>query len=701
MTATSLHALFPGGFDASKIPPIAPGTDLVDPVGAFAEHCVTNGLILHRDGIIPDGQIHRVMHNSSKKNELDAWYVLHVDGKVPVGVCGCWKGFEFESKWVANVGRELGFAERLEHDLWVKQLVEAKRLAREAAQSQAAERAEEEIGVYADASEEHPYLQRKRVKPHGIKVDRAGRLVVPILNADGEIISHQTIDGDGVKRYLKGGRVDGGFYELRGQRQVLFIGEGFATCASVYEATGYTVFVAFDKGNLLKVAKVAREMFPGSKIIIAADNDQFTDGNPGVTAAHEASNAVRGEMVYPTFSASEVLAGKPTDFNDLHCLRGLDAVREQIDMVAAPIKDKLAFEFSRVDSLELAEIQWIVDDYIESDSLAQVFGDPGGGKSFVSIDIACCIATGTPWHGHEVKQGAVFYVAGEGHNGLARRFHAWALGNQVSLQGVPLYKSHRAAQLYDATEAAIVANSIKKLSEDAGCKPSMVIIDTLARNMGGDENSTEDMNAFIQHLDTYLRQPYKCCVLVVHHSGAMDKDRSRGSTALRGALDAEYRCQLDQSSKMIQFESKKMKDAELPQSKAFTITQVDLPLFDKRGEAVKGAYLTTVDISGLMEKVNKKAEFLGKNQRIALNALVSLEYQNAQLVAAGDLPLPIDNDAWRITCGERDLPRTRYAEARDALLAKNMVSESANGHFRTCQKASEFESESDGFGVGK
>lgn len=689
MAATSLHALFPGGFDASKIPPIAPGTDLVDPIGAFAIHCTNNGLVITAADIHPDGQIHRVRHTSSKKGELDAWYVLHLDGKVPVGVCGCWKGIEFESKWIANIGRELGFVERMEHDLWVKQIVEAKRLAREAAQVKAADRAEEEIGAYADASEEHPYLQRKRVKPHGIKVDRAGRLVVPITNADGEIISHQTIDGDGIKRYLKGGRVDGGFYELRGQRQVVFVGEGFATCASVYEATGYTVFVAFDKGNLLKVAKVAKEMFPGSKVIIAADNDQFTDGNPGLKAAHEASNAVRGSFVYPQFSESEVSAGKPTDFNDLHCLRGLDAVREQIDLVAAPIKDKLAFEFSRVDSLELTEIQWIVDDYIESDSLAQVFGDPGGGKSFVSIDIACCIATGTPWHGHEVKQGAVFYVAGEGHNGLARRFKAWTIGNKVSLDGVPLYKSHRAAQLYDATEAAVVAQSIKQLSEEAGCKPSLIVIDTLARNMGGDENSTEDMNSFIQHLDTYLRQPYKCCVLVVHHSGAMDKDRSRGSTALRGALDAEYRCQLDQNSKMIEFTAKKMKDAEMPQSKAFSITQVDLPLVDKRGEPVKGAYLTTVDISGLMEKVQKKAEFLGKNQRIALNALVSLEYRNAQLVSAGDLPLPIDNDAWRVACAEKDIPANRFPEARDALLTKNLVTKANDGTFRTVPNCSD------------
>jgi hypothetical protein len=87
-----------------------------------------------------------------------------------------------------------------------------------------------------------------------------------------------------------------------------------------------------------------------------------------------------------------------------------------------------------------------------------------------------------------------------------------AVGQWPDLDGAPLYKSHSAAQLYDATEAAVVAEAIKELSAQAGTTPSLIIIDTLARNHGGDENSTQDMNAFIQHLDTYLRQPWKCCV---------------------------------------------------------------------------------------------------------------------------------------------------------------------------------------------
>jgi hypothetical protein len=249
-----------------------------------------------------------------------------------------------------------------------------------------------------------------------------------------------------------------------------------------------------------------------------------------------------------------------------------------------------------------------------------------------------------------------------------------------------LYKSHRAAQLYDATEAAVVAEAIKELSQQAGTVPSMIIIDTLARNHGGDENSTQDMNAFIQHLDVYLRQPWKCCVLVVHHSGVADKDRSRGSTALKGALDAEYRCQLDAGTKTIAFESKKMKDAEMPAPKNFQITQVDLPIQDKHGLPVKGAYLTAVDISGLMGNIQKRTVLSG-NQRIALNSLVAIEVKRAADGIEGFAAM-VDYDEWRDSAKSHGLNARRFKESIEALAKKNMVLENS-GVYRTVPKAAE------------
>ena len=165
---------------------------------------------------------------------------MHTSGKIPVGIAGCWKEPTFESKWVADTGRAMNFTERFEHDKWVSELKAKKDAERLVSQAVAAEKAEDEVGTYADASADHPYLVRKHISPHGVKIDRAGRLVVPVIDQAGEILSYQTIDAEGNKRFLKGGKIEGGFYELRGNRKIIFIGEGFATCASIDEATRAT-----------------------------------------------------------------------------------------------------------------------------------------------------------------------------------------------------------------------------------------------------------------------------------------------------------------------------------------------------------------------------------------------------------------------------------------------------------------------------
>lgn len=671
---TSLATIFPNGFEARA-------QQLIAPEIAFREEAESNGLVFD-DPVIGDGEIHRIAHKSDKRSEKSGWYVLHTDN-IPAGEFGCWKEPNFQVTWSANIGRALTLMEQVAHQKRIKQLKDQREQTRIGVQTAAAERADDEVSNSMDASDDHPYLILKGIKAHGIKVNRAGNLLIPIVNVDGEIQSYQTIDANGEKRYLKGGKKDGGFHEIRGDRKRIFICEGYATGATVFEATGSSVFVAFDTSGLLPVAKAVRLLFPAARIYMAADNDhktEITSGvNPGITKARSAAKEIFAEVVYPEFTKEErQLENPPSDWNDLSRLRGLAYVEDQIGMVVKN-EPKLLFEFTRADQLVLKDISYVIEQYIEEDSLCQLFGDPGCGKSFVAIDMACCIATGTPWHGHEVEQGSVFYVAGEGHNGLARRLKAWEIGNSISLAGAPLYKSHRAAQLYDASEAAIVAESIRTLVNECGSKPRAIIVDTVARNMGGDENSTQDMNAFINHLDHYLRQPYQCAVIVVHHSGAADKDRSRGSTALRGALDSEYKIALDPSSKIIHLEAKKMKESELPPAKSFSLKSIDLPLIDRNGQPSKGAILTSVDISGLVAKANEKQEFLGKNVRAALNVLAGLIHVRTK---SGEInSMPVTHDDWRIAWNAAGNLQQRFHDAKRALLAKKLVEEKASGGF--------------------
>lgn len=232
------------------------------------------------------------------------------------------------------------------------------------------------------------------------------------------------------------------------------------------------------------------------------------------------------------------------------------------------------FRFIAVADLEYRAPEYVIEDLIETETLGLIFGDPGCGKSFLAVDIALSVATGTPFHGRATKQGAVFFIAGEGHNGLARRFAAWSQARGVSLAGVPLFKSERAAQLLDSESAKAVADAVKSLAAQHG-SPALIIIDTLARNFGaGDENNTRDMSEFVAAVDDLKARFPGCSVLIVHHSGHAAKDRARGAMALKGALDCEYRVEKD--GRDIRLVNTKMKDAEQPADLYFSFKQVDL-----------------------------------------------------------------------------------------------------------------------------
>jgi hypothetical protein len=257
------------------------------------------------------------------------------------------------------------------------------------------------------------------------------------------------------------------------------------------------------------------------------------------------------------------------------------------------------FPFFDVSDLiaDIKPIDWLVRDAFEADSLALIYGQPGGGKSFFAVDIACAIATGSPFFERQVKQGPVFYIAGEGHNGLARRFKAWEVSRGVPIVPGTLFKSGGAMAVLDEDSIRSVYEQIARTCDASGQAPAFICIDTLARNFGaGDENSTEDMSVFISHLDKWLRRPFGCCVATVHHAGH-NMERARGSSALKAAVDAECEVSRDDSG-LVRVRFTKMKDAEIPPEMMLKLKGVELPgLLDEDGNPVTSAVL---DVAGDM-----------------------------------------------------------------------------------------------------
>jgi putative DNA primase/helicase len=316
--------------------------------------------------IVADGKLHRIHADGDGKNVKDAWYVLHVDDR-PAGKYGHngKYGHDASFSWAMKVDRPQMTAEEKRA---YREKMEAERARREAETAERHAKAAALANRIWDAAapiegDDHPYLKRKGIQSYGLrvgtweKVDQDtgevslisnNALLIPIWSRK-VIHSLQAILPDSKKLgrdkdYLSGANKHGHYFSFgkpleHEGKSVILICEGYATGATLHEATGHAVIVAFDAPNLLPVAEFMRGAFPDATIIVCADNDQWTlkpVENPGLTRAREVREAVGALIALPAFDAALGVAnpdGKirgPNDFNDLMTLEGADAVRSAI-----------------------------------------------------------------------------------------------------------------------------------------------------------------------------------------------------------------------------------------------------------------------------------------------------------------------------------------------------------------------------------
>jgi putative DNA primase/helicase len=296
---------------AGPVPPFATAVD------GFRAAMVGAGLE-PPETIIADGALHRFSSNG-KRGDDSGWYTLHLDG-IAAGAFGCWRS-GIRQTWHARTERKLTQEELKAH----RERVESMRAERKAEEAkrhgEAAETARRLWNSAAPAPATHPYLQRKHIRPHGARVDGED-LLVPMTIA-GEIVNLQRITPAGEKRFLSGGRTSGCLLVLGKPDGVLYLAEGFATTASIREATGAAVVIAFSASNLRPVAMALREKFPELRIVVAGDND---NSGTGQRAAREAAEAVDGTVALP--------ATEGMDFNDVAVAEGLAAVRAGVEAAA-------------------------------------------------------------------------------------------------------------------------------------------------------------------------------------------------------------------------------------------------------------------------------------------------------------------------------------------------------------------------------
>lgn len=225
--------------------------------------------------------------------------------------------------------------------------------------------------------------------------------------------------------------------------------------------------------------------------------------------------------------------------------------------------------FTRADRVEFRPTEWLIEGWLVKNTLAGLVGPPAAGKSFLAIDWACRVATARPWFGGKTHKGAVFYMAGEGRQGLRKRIAAWETHFQTPINGAPLYLADGLPFLCEPSQAFGAIDAIEELADEllfecGAVEPSLVVIDTVARAMAGqNENSAEAMGALVRSMD-WLRERWGATVLAVHHTGHESADRARGSSAFRAALDSEFLIRPNDPE--LELRATKAKDWRLPSS---------------------------------------------------------------------------------------------------------------------------------------
>ncbi|WP_262964270.1 AAA family ATPase [Methylobacter psychrophilus] len=267
----------------------------------------------------------------------------------------------------------------------------------------------------------------------------------------------------------------------------------------------------------------------------------------------------------------------------------------------APAKQKeiLPFKFAEVSELMNRPYKpdFLIHSLYELYALGLIFGETSAGKSFVVLDMAYCIATGISYYGLETKQGNVAYICGEGFRAIGRRVKALQNKYSGDIKG-HLFISEQPGAFIDIGVTSAVAESIAAIGNI-----NLVIIDTYHRNMGGgNENSADDFGAILRNIDTFLR-PLNVTVLIVHHSGHLEKDRSRGSSSIRAAMDFEF--QVSKSNNTVTLKPTKIKDGTTPPPMYFSLVDSEIGK-DIHGNPIFSAFLEHTDKSEATKCTHRK-----------------------------------------------------------------------------------------------
>ena len=355
------------------------------------------------------------------------------------------------------------------------------------------------------------------------------------------------------------------------------------------------------------------------------------------------------ERLNPIISAATQLPPTPTAPSEF------DIAKEFESEPPAPPKPSKQIQIEHWDAIQDEPVKWLIDGVLPVGAFSALYGPPGSFKSFIALDIAHAIATGTAWMGREVNEaGAVLYIAGEGFGGIGARIKALKIHHQTEA-GAPIYVVRHQLNLRSSIEdfnALVLA--IEQLVQQSGIEFKQIVIDTLARAFGGgNENSSEDMGAFITACGRIQQIVQDCGLMILHHSGKDATKGLRGHSSLLGAVDTELELlRFEESMKGIVTISKQ-KDGADNDRIGFEMVTVELPA--PQGSLQIGEPQTSLAVNpselgqfDAMKKDTKSNAGHGKNQVLSLQCLENAIKKNGYLkLIEGSQRMVVDLKHWR------------------------------------------------------
>lgn len=461
------------------------------------------------------------------------------------------------------------------------------------------------------ATADHEYIDRKKGLPDGLRcysgsLTIAGQacdksLVLPCFTLSGELASLQFVTGGG-KPFLPGVKLPADGCLIVGgpiADKPVYLVEGIGQAWSAHQATGCPAVVCFGWGRVAKVAEAMRAKHPSARLVIVPDAGKEQQ-------AEAIARKVRGlwcEM--PEGSAGNY------DLNDHHQAYGLKAIAALLEQAKEPPQRFRLL--TPADLASLPPVRWRVRGVLPFDGIGAVFGASGSGKSFATIDMLACVASGEDWFGCRVKPSPVLYIALEGEAGIAQRVKAHEMkhgplsaGFRFMLQPLDIRNAGDRADLVQAIKAA-------------GWCGGVLCLDTLNRAAPGmDENDSKSMGEVISAAKA-IQAELGGLVLLVHHTGKDATKGMRGHSSLHAALDAAIEVCRDGDRR--EWKMHKSKDGEDGEAHPFRLDVVELGT-DDDGEPLTSCIVVPEESTG--EAVRRALPPKSGNQRIIWDALGDL-----------------------------------------------------------------------------